>query len=209
MADRPLTDLTVAEFLAKLASGDPTPGGGAVAALAGALGAALVSMVCNLTVGRERYAATDAEARAILADATALLESLQAGIQRDATAYDTLMAAYRLPRSDDREKAARSEAIQTATVGATIVPLELAEASARVIDLAERAIGKTNPNAASDLAVAALLGVAAIESAAANVDINLKTLKDEAVKDDVSVRLQAARDGRDAQAKQVVERTQA
>jgi formiminotetrahydrofolate cyclodeaminase len=208
MADRPLTELTVAEFLAKLASGDPTPGGGAVAALAGALGAALVSMVCNLTVGRERYAATDAEARAILADANSLLESLQAGIQQDATAYDTLMAAYRLPRVDDQEKAARSDAIQTATVGATIVPLELAEASATVIDLAERAIGKTNPNAASDLAVAALLGAAAVESAAANVDINLKTLKNEAFRSDVSARLQAARDDRDAQAKRVVERTQ-
>jgi formiminotetrahydrofolate cyclodeaminase len=209
MADRPLTDLTVAEFLTKLASGDPTPGGGAVAALAGALGAALVSMVCNLTVGRERYAATDAETRAILANATALLESLQAGVQRDASAYDTLMAAFRLPRGDDQEKAARTEAIQTATVGATIVPLELAEASAQVIDLAEQAIGKTNPNAASDLAVAALLGAAAVESAAANVEINLKTLKDEAVSSAVSARLQAARGERDAQARRVVERTQA
>jgi len=208
MANRPLTDLTVAEFLARLASGDPTPGGGAVAALAGALGAALVSMVCNLTVGRERYAATDTETRAILADATALLEALQDGVQRDASAYDTLMAAFRLPRGDDQEKAARSDAIQTATVGATIVPLELAEASAKVIDLAEQAIGKTNPNAASDLAVAALLGVAAVESAAANVEINLKTLKDASVTSDVSARLQAARGGRDAQARSVVERTQ-
>ena len=207
MADRPLTELTVAEFVAKLASGDPTPGGGAVAALTGALGAALVSMVCNLTVGRERYADTETEVRAILAEASALVTTLQAGVQRDADAYDTLMAAFKLPRGDDQEKATRSDAIQTATAGATIVPLELAEASATVVDLAEQAIGKTNPTAASDLAVAALLGAAAVESAAANVEINLKTLKDEAVSGDTTARLAAARAGRDAQARRVVEQT--
>src|SRR5690349_21477223 len=98
MADRPLTELSVADFLAKLASGDPTPGGGAVASLAGALGAALVSMVCNLTIGRERYAATEADVKVIRGAAMALVETLQAGVQRDADAYDTLMAAFKLPR---------------------------------------------------------------------------------------------------------------
>ena len=158
MADRSLTELSVAEFLAQLASGAPTPGGGATAALAGALGAALVSMVCNLTVGRPRYVDSEAEVQGMLAEATTVLATLQEGIERDAAAYDALMAAFRLPRGSDAEKAVRSMAIQTATIDATIVPLELAEASARVIDLAEQAIGKTNPNAASDLAVAALLG---------------------------------------------------
>src|SRR5581483_8080021 len=112
-------------------------------------------------------------------------------------AYDALMAAFRLPRESDAEKATRSDAIQTATVGATIVPLELAGASARVIDLAEQAVGKTNPNAASDLAVAALLGAASVESAAANVEINLKTLTDEASRENVAARLAAVRGGRD------------
>jgi formiminotetrahydrofolate cyclodeaminase len=209
MPDRSLTDLSVAEFLAQLASGAPTPGGGATAALAGALGAALVSMVCNLTVGRPRYADTESEARSVLVEATTMLSVLQEGIERDAVAYDALMAAFKLPRESDREKAARTEAIQAATVGATIVPLELAEASARVVDLAEQAIGKTNPNAASDLAVAAMLGAAAIESAAANVEINLKTLTDEGLRANVAARLAAAREGREAQARQVVERTQA
>lgn len=207
MTDRPLTELTVAEFLEQLASGSPTPGGGAVASLAGALGAALVSMVCNLTIGRERYAATDAEARAIRDDATSLLEMLRAGVQRDADAYDRVLAAFKLPRETDDEKAARTEAIQSRTVDAATVPLEIAEASARVIDLAGRAVGKTNPNAASDLAVAALLAQAAIESAAENVEINLKSLKNEATHTAISERLAAARRGRADQAAGVVRRT--
>jgi len=207
MADRALMDLTVAEFLDRLASGAPTPGGGAAAALAGALGAALVSMVCNLTVGRERYAATDADARDILAEAASLLATLRDGAQRDADAYGRLMAAFRLPRATDDEKAARSRAIQTATADATVVPLELAEASTRVIDLAERAVGKTNPNAASDLAVAALLAAAAVESAAENVEINLKSLQDNTLRSDATARLAAARRDLADRAQAIVERT--
>src|SRR3954466_4508506 len=108
MAENGLASLSVDEILRRLASGDPTPGGGAAASLAGALGAALVSMVCNLTIGRDRYAATEAEARAIREGATALLEAPRAGVQRDADAYDALMAAFRLPRGSDDEKAART-----------------------------------------------------------------------------------------------------
>jgi len=209
MADRALMDLTVAEFLDQLASGAPTPGGGAAAALAGALGAALVSMVCNLTIGRERYAATDAEAREILAQATSLLTTLRDGAQHDADAYGRLMNAFRQPRATDEERAARSRAIQTATADAAVVPLQLAEASARVIDLADRAVGKTNPNAASDLAVAALLAAAAIESAAENVEINLKSLEDDTLRSDATARLSTARRDLASRAQSIIERTHA
>ena len=201
--------LTVHDFLERLASGDPTPGGGGAAALGGALGAALVSMVCNLTLGREKYAAHEAEVGAIRAEADALRARLERGIDEDAAAYDGVMAAYRLPRATDDEKAARTAAIQAATYEAALAPLALAEASARVIDLADQAVGKTNPNAASDLAVAALLGSAAVDSAAANVEINLATLKDETRRTDLGQRLAAARDGRRSQADSVVRRTQA
>jgi methenyltetrahydrofolate cyclohydrolase len=206
MADGELAALGVQEFLRRLASGDPTPGGGSASALAGALGASLVSMVCNLTLGRERYADFEAEAREMQAEADALRESLQQGIDQDAAAYGRVMTMYRLPRSTDDEKAARSEAIQEATHGAALVPLSLAEASASVIDLAERALGRTNPNAASDLAVAALLGVAALDGAAANVEVNLASLKDEQAKGEIAERLARARTGRREQAAGIVER---
>lgn len=205
MAEGGLSALTIDEFLQQLASGAPTPGGGAASSLAGALGAALVSMVCNLTVGRERYADTEAEVLVIREEATALLDRLQRGIDEDAAAYDAVMSTYRLPRATDEEKAARTAAIQEATYEAALTPLALAEASAAVIDLAERALGKTNPNVASDLAVAALLGVAGLDGCAANVEINVSALRDEGRKSELASRLAATQAGRRAQADRVVE----
>lgn len=209
MAAGPLADLTVNALLDRLAAGDPTPGGGAASALAGALGAALVSMVCNLTVGRERYAEHDAEVRAIRDEALGLLARLRDGVQEDADAYGGVMAALRLPRQSDAEKAARSEAVQAATLEAARVPLELAEASARVLDLAERAVGKTNPNAASDLAVAALLAGAALDGAAANVEVNLTSLTDDPTRAQLGARLATVRAGRQEQAGRIAGRLHA
>jgi formiminotetrahydrofolate cyclodeaminase len=207
MADGGLAALSVEEFLRRLASGDPTPGGGSASALAAALGASLVSMVCNLTIGRPRYAEHEADARQIQALAATLGERIQGFIDRDAAAYGEVIAAYQLPRATDDEKAARSEAIQESTLGAALVPLSVVEASGSVIELAEQALGKTNPNAASDLAVAALLGMAAIDGAAANVEINLASLKDEDERSRIAERLASARAGRREQAMRIVERT--
>jgi formiminotetrahydrofolate cyclodeaminase len=199
-----LGTLSVSAFLERLASGEPTPGGGSASALAGALGASLVSMVCNLTLGREKYAAFATEVEAIRAEAVALRGQLERGIDEDAAAYDGVMATYRLPRGTDDEKATRTAAVQEATYLAALVPLALAEASARVIELAEQAVGKTNVNAASDLAVAAMLGSAAMDGAAANVEVNLSTLKDEARRAALTARLKVACDGRLAQASRVI-----
>ncbi len=207
MPEGGLAALSVEEFLRRLASGDPTPGGGSASALAGALGASLVSMVCNLTIGRERYAEFDAEARQLQAEADALRERLQRGIDEDAAAYGRVTAAYGLARASDADKAARSAAIQEATHGAALVPLSLVEASASVVELAEQALGKTNPNAASDLAVAALLGAAALDGAAANVEVNLSSLKDEEERSRIAERLANVRAGRREQAMRIVERT--
>lgn len=206
MVDGGLAALSVEEFLRRLAGGDPTPGGGSASALAAALGASLVSMVCNLTLGRPRYAEHEAEARQLQAEAATLGERLQRDIDRDAVAYGEVIAAYQLPRATDQEQAARSEAIQAATRGAALVPLGVVEASGSVIELAERALGKTNPNAASDLAVAALLGVAALDGAAANVEVNLSSLKDEAERSRIAERLATARAGRREQAMRIVGR---
>jgi formiminotetrahydrofolate cyclodeaminase len=202
-----LSTLSVRAFLERLASGDPTPGGGSASALAGALGASLVSMVCNLTVGRERYADFEADARAIQAEAAILKDRLEQGIGEDAAAYSAVIEAYRLPRGTDQEKAERADTIEAATIQAALVPLGLVEAGAQVIALAERALGKTNPNAASDLAVAALLGAAALDGAAANVETNLGSITDDARKADIASRLASARAGRREQAASIVQRT--
>ena len=202
-----LSALSVQAFLDRLASGDPTPGGGSASALVGALGASLVSMVCNLTVGRERYADFEDNAQSIRAEAAELKDRLQRGIDEDTAAYGAVIAAYRLPRGTDQEKAERTDTIQAATIEAALVPLGLVEASAQVIVLAERALGKTNPNAASDLAVGALLGLAAMDGAAANVEVNLSSIKDEAQKASIAARLATARAGRREQAASIMQRT--
>jgi formiminotetrahydrofolate cyclodeaminase len=172
-------DLTVAEFVDQLASGEPVPGGGAAAAIAGSLGAALVAMVANLSEGRPKYAEHAAlHARAIPA-ARALVDRMLALADEDAEAYAGYGAAMKLPRETDEEKAARTAAIRAAAMAATLSPLRTVEASLQIVDLAEQLAGRSNKNASSDLEVAALLSVAACRAAAANVYINLPSLGDE------------------------------
>ncbi|MCE9637160.1 MAG: glutamate formimidoyltransferase [Planctomycetes bacterium] len=171
-----------APFLAVLASDAPTPGGGSAAALAGAAGAALVTMVCNLTIGREKYAAADAELRVVRERASRLQEKLHAMIRRDAASYESYMLAMKLPKATPEEKAARKEAMGRAAVIAAETPLETMSLAAEVIDLSAVVVRKGNPNAASDGAVAALLGRAAVRGAHMNVRINLPTIQDEAVR---------------------------
>lgn len=209
MTDCPLYSMPVSEYLDRLSAGDPTPGGGSAAALAGALAAALVSMVCNLTAGREKFAEVEAEVVALRAEAEAVRRRLTDAIQTDSEVYGAVMTAYRMPRETDEEQARRTEARQAALHEAARVPIEIAEACADVIRLCDRAVGKTNPNAASDIAVSAFLASAALEGAVANVQINLPLLKDEAYGEELRARVTAARDVRDALVDHVVERTRA
>jgi formiminotetrahydrofolate cyclodeaminase len=172
-------DLTVAQFVEVLASGEPVPGGGAAAAIAGSLGAALVAMVANLSEGRPRYAEHAAlHARAIPA-AQELADRLLTLADEDAEAFAGYGAAMKLPRGTDEERAIRAAAIQEAALAATLSPLRTVEASLEVVALAEELAGRSNKNASSDLEVAALMSVAACRSAAANVYINLPSLGDE------------------------------
>jgi len=176
MSSPSLTELTVRELTERLASHDPVPGGGSASALAGALGAALVGMVCELTVGRAEYADVDPVARQIGAAAGELRRSLLAAAEEDAAAYLALVAARRLPRDADDERAARKTAIGEATVAATEVPLRVARLAAEVLDLASGIAPIGNRNAVSDAGVAALLAAAAARGAAFNVTINLPSL---------------------------------
>lgn len=196
MAARALTSMSVAELLEAIASAEPTPGGGSASALAAAVAAGLVAMVCRLTLGRDRFAEFQGEAESILAEADRLRALLTSAIDSDAVAFQSVMGALRLPRSTDDETAARRAAVAEATRAATIEPLVVAEACSAVLALCERAVGRINPNASSDVIVAASLASAAMAGAAANVETNLASLEPDQFAWMVRERLEHARSGR-------------
>ncbi len=180
--------LPLGGFLDQVAAGTATPGGGTVAALAGALGAALAAMVAGVTHGKKKYATVESDMAEALKEATALRARLVALMREDARAFDGVMAAFRLPQATPEETRAREQAIETATWAATRTPLETAEACAEVTRWGAVLVAKGNVNAASDGLVAAVLGSAAVEGALANVQINLQNLPDSADKDAVILR---------------------
>lgn len=173
-----LTEKPVANFLDELASKAPAPGGGSVAAISGALGAALVSMVCNLTLDKKGYEDVQEDIRDLLAQSEALRAELTGLLEADVAAYSGYSQAAKMPRATDEEKAVRAEAMQAALQVATDVPLRIAEAAVKVIDLCQPAAEKGNKFAVSDAGVAVLMAEAALRSAALNVLINLGSLKD-------------------------------
>jgi len=174
-----IKDLSLQAFLDQLASGASTPGGGSAAALMGAMGAALVGMVCQFTVGREKYAAVDADMRRVLDAAESARKVLTDAIAADVEAFDRVMAAYGMPKDSDAEKVARTGAIQLALKDATEVPLACARACAEVIRLSAEAAAHGNPNVVSDAGVAVMAAYAALKSAALNVYVNAGSIKDD------------------------------
>ncbi len=173
-----LRDLTVGAFLDELSSSSPAPGGGSVAALAGAMAAALVSMVCNLTIGNDKYRDAEATMRETLTQSEQLRTRLTALMEQDTNAYSAVIASYKLPKETDEQKVARSAAIQAALKQAVEVPLATAEAAAPLYTLARTAQQHGNSNAASDAYVAQILADTAIKAALANANINLPSIKD-------------------------------
>ncbi len=171
-------DITPYDFVDATAAAAPTPGGGSVAALAGALGAALTQMVAGLTTGRKKYAGVEADARVVLADARALREELTAAIAEDAAAFEALMS---VSRNKELSDAARAEAVEAATLGAADVPRRVARLSRDVALLAQTIAEVGNVNAASDAAVGALMARTAVQAAALNVRINAAQLRDRAL----------------------------
>lgn len=168
----------IQDFLDQLASSSSTPGGGGAAAIMGAMGAALVSMVCNLTIGKPKYAEYENELKAVLEQSEDLRARLTDMIQADVDVFNRVMASYGLPKSTDEEKAARGGEIQEALKAATDVPLACAKASAEVIVLSRAVAEKGNLNVISDAGVAVLCGFAALKAAALNVKINIGGIKD-------------------------------
>jgi methenyltetrahydrofolate cyclohydrolase len=180
-----IRDQRIGEFLETLGSDSPTPGGGAAAGVAGASGAALIAMVANLTIDKQGYEQAWDRMREILPVVTAGRDELLDLADRDAAAFDAVMAAFRMPKETDDEKAVRRDAIQLAFEGAAAVPLQVAERAAEMIDLGRAAVERGNDNAASDGLSAAYLLYAAVECAAANVLINAASLKDETKKQEL------------------------
>jgi len=184
-----LTDKPVTNFLDELASNAPAPGGGSVASLSGALGAALVSMVCNLTLGKKGYEDAQADITDLLSRSEALRQELTDLLEADVAAYTGYSNAAKMPRDTDEQKAERAQAMQEALKVATDVPLRIAEAAVRVMDLCMPAAEKGNKWAVSDAGVAVLMAEAALRSAALNVLINLGSLKDAAFAADRKAKL--------------------
>ncbi len=176
-----LSELTVKEFLTRVRSGDPVPGGGSVAALAAALSGALCAMVAHLTVGKTGDAALDEKMSTLAARAMELEAKLTEDIDRDSLAYGAVLAAFRLAKGTDDEKAARLKAVQEAFVGAARVPLSVAEGGVELLSLAGAVVKDGNANAVTDGAVGAMMARAAVFGAVYNVRINLSSIKDGAL----------------------------
>ena len=173
-----IKDTEVETFLDALASQSATPGGGSAAAIIGAMGAALVSMICNLTIGKKKYADVEPEMKEVLGKAEALRHKLTGMIEDDVKAFDAVMGAYGMAKETDQQKAARDKAIQAALKQATDVPMRCCHAAREVIDLGAIAADKGNLNVISDAGVGVLAAYAALRSAALNVFTNARMIND-------------------------------
>ncbi|HEY95563.1 MAG TPA: cyclodeaminase/cyclohydrolase family protein [Dehalococcoidia bacterium] len=174
-----LTDKSIESFLTELASSAPAPGGGSVAALSGALGAALISMVSNLTVGKEKYASVQEDISSLLDKSERLRISLIGLLEQDVEAYTRLSQTMKMPRNTEEQKNVRAVAMQKALKDAADVPMRIAETCVAVMDLCHPAAEKGNINAVSDVGVGIVMAEAGLRSAALNVLINLGMIKDE------------------------------
>lgn len=181
-----MKDQSVDQWLGELASSAPAPGGGAAGALSAAFGAALVEMVCNLSVGRQ---GDDRILRASLARATELRHRARALATQDAEVFAAVLDAYKLPKGDDAQIAERKAAIQAALGGAARVPLEVAAVAAEVVGLCADISPTANPTVLSDVAVAAATATAALDSSVVNVEVNLALLRDESRRAELSAAL--------------------
>lgn len=187
-----LASLSLSDYAQRLASADPTPGGGSAAAAVGAFAAGLVRMVAQLTSNSPKFADVAERANVLGASAAEIVGAYVICIDDDVVAFDRVSAAYKLPKNTDEEKGARSSAIQQALAGAAEPPLRVVELAHRTCALAAELVNFGNPNAVSDIGCAAAFAQAAAKGASLNVEINVKTLKDRAAADALTSRLHAA-----------------
>ncbi len=175
-----LAELTLQQFIDKVISNDPVPGGGSVSALNGALAASLSAMVANLTVGRKKYAEVNDLMQELATRLETAARQLLADVDRDSEAYDRVFSAFKLPKDTDEQKAVRSEAIQRETKYAAQVPMEVARAVHDILPHIATVAQRGNSNAVTDACVAMMCARTAVLGALLNVKINLSSIKDEA-----------------------------
>jgi formiminotetrahydrofolate cyclodeaminase len=188
-ADPPASTQRLGEWLSELGSADPVPGGGAAAAVTASLAAALVEMVCNVSAGKAGLEEHEQHLAQVRDAARGFRLGSLTLADHDAEAFTALLAAYRLPREDPAQQVARREAVQAATLRAATVPLEVAGNGAGVARLAAQLPGRSARSVLSDVGAAATCAAAAIDAAAVNVEINLRTLTDSAIRVTLSDRL--------------------
>ena len=174
-----MKNLSIKEFAEITASKSAVPGGGSIAALCGGLGAALVEMVSNLTIGNKKYAEAEDKMISIKSRALILRNDLLDDIEKDSNAYAQVMNAYKLPKANDEEKKIRSLEIQKGLKTAVLVPLEIAFKSYKVIELSSEVVKFGNKNAVTDGLVSAMMARTATLAALLNAKINLGSIKDE------------------------------
>ncbi len=172
-------EMSLSGFGGALASTAPTPGGGSASALSGALAAGLVAMVARGTAASKRHADRADEMNAIADESDRLRVELLDLVDEDASAFDQVMAAFRLPKETPAEQSARAEEIQKSYEAAVEPPMSVCLRSLRILELALQVAENGKPNAVSDAGVAALLASTALEGAALNVRINLSSIDDE------------------------------
>ncbi len=173
-----LVNKTVADFNSELASTSPAPGGGSVSALAGSMGTALISMVCQLTIGKKKYLAVEEDMKQAYEKSESLRIRITELIDKDTDAFNLVMAAFALPKAADEEKVIREATIEAATKEATLIPLEVMKVCREAIGLSVIIATKGNTNALSDAGVSALMLKSGCRGAYYNVKINLASLKD-------------------------------
>lgn len=173
-----LFDKSLRDIIELSSSKSPTPGGGSISAIAGALGLSMAAMVCNLTLGKEKYSDVEPEVKIILKTAEGLINRLMELTGDDIKVFSKVMSAYRMPRASDEEKEAREAAVQEALKGATEIPMEIARACLKALQVSCRLASIGNKTAVSDAGVAAVLAEAALSGALLNVDINTPMIKD-------------------------------
>ena len=174
-----LKDQKIKNFLDTLASKSATPGGGSVAALTGAMGAALLSMVGNLTIGKEKYQHVQEDIKNILEKSERLRADFEKLIEEDVEAFDQFMAIMKLPKETEKQKEDRRKKIQEALLETAGVPMEVARKSNELLDICVVVAEKGNKNVISDVGVSAMLAEAAFDSAVLNVKVNMKMIRDE------------------------------
>ena len=184
-----LVEQRVIDFVAATASKEPTPGGGAIAALTGATGAALAEMVANLTFGKKGYEEVQSDMETLQTKAEAIRNRMLELSQADADVFNIFMNALGLPKNTDEEKVARTAAIQQAYKNAAMVPFEIGELAYQIFELAELASRKGNQNLITDGIIAAINARAAVKAAFLNVRINLSGIKDEAFVANVTAKM--------------------